>query len=57
LKDYNSLSITFSIATKIYKVSLAILNIRCLGLTSKFTTFNFITGEDIYFEKSAPLYH
>jgi hypothetical protein len=39
------------------QVGLAILDTRCLSLTSKFTTFNFITGEDTYFEESAPLYH
>jgi hypothetical protein len=38
------------------QVGLAILDTRCLSSTSKFTTFNFITGEDVYFEKSAPLY-
>jgi hypothetical protein len=39
------------------QVGLAILDIRCLSSTSKFTTFNFITGEDAYFEESAPIYH
>ena len=39
------------------QVGLAILDTRCLSSTSKFTTFNFITGEDTYFERSAPLYH
>ena len=39
------------------QVGLAILDTRCLGLTSKFTTFNFITGEDTYFKESAPTYH
>jgi hypothetical protein len=38
------------------QVGLAILDTRCLSSTSKFTTFNFITGEDVYFEKSAPSY-
>lgn len=37
------------------QVGLAILDIRCLSSTSKFTTFNFITGEDAYFEESAPI--
>lgn len=39
------------------QVGLAILDTRCLSSTSKFTTFNFITGEDTYFEESAPIYH
>jgi hypothetical protein len=37
------------------QVGLAILDIRCLSSTSKFTTFNFITGEDAYFKESAPI--
>jgi len=41
------------------QVGLAILDTRCLNSTSKtkLTTFNFITGEDTYFEESAPIYH
>ncbi|TVY49040.1 hypothetical protein LOCC1_G001340 [Lachnellula occidentalis] len=39
------------------QVGLAILDTRSLSATSKFTTFNFITREDAYFEKSAPFYH
>jgi hypothetical protein len=38
------------------QVGLAILNTRNLSSTSKFTTFNFITGTDAYFEASAPVY-
>jgi hypothetical protein len=38
------------------QVGLAILDTRNLSLTSKFATFNFITGEDAYFDESAPLY-
>jgi len=38
------------------QVGLAILDTRNLSSTSKVTTFNFITGEDAYFDKSAPLY-
>ncbi|PVH77235.1 hypothetical protein DL98DRAFT_274686 [Cadophora sp. DSE1049] len=39
------------------QVGLTILDTRYLSSTSKFTTFNFITGEDTYFKKSAPIYH
>ena len=39
------------------QVGLAILDTRCLSSTSKFTTFNFITGEDTYFKESARIYH
>jgi hypothetical protein len=39
------------------QVGLAILDTRCLSSTSKFSTFNFITGEDTYFKESAPFYH
>ena len=38
------------------QVGLAILDTRCLSSTSKFTTFNFITGEGAYFEESVPIY-
>jgi hypothetical protein len=38
------------------QVGLAILDTRNLSSTSKITTFNFITGEDAYFDESAPLY-
>jgi hypothetical protein len=38
------------------QVGLAILDTRCLGSASKFTTFNFIIGDDVYFDESAPLY-
>ena len=38
------------------QVGLAILDTRNLCSTSKFTTLNFIIGEDAYFNESAPLY-
>lgn len=38
------------------QVGIAILDTRSLSSTSKFTTFNFITGEDAYFEESALMF-